>query len=76
MWHANSHDFFALLLGEVQTTNPSSLALALMGIVTFLCYQILARPGHEHRKALPRGQAFAKPKAAAEASPREERRVA
>jgi hypothetical protein len=76
-WHeASPADFLGQLLGEVQTTDPSSLALAIVGIVTLLWYQILARPGHERRETPSRRQAIAKPPAAAAASPTKERRVA
>lgn len=63
------------LVGEIPTTNPSSLVLSLVGIFTFLAYQILARPGHVRRFDLPRGQVTAKPQAAEEITT-EERRVA
>jgi hypothetical protein len=62
------------LAAVTEPTNPSSLALAVVGIGTFLCYQFLARPGHEHRRPI----AMAKPQAAlsaVEVAP-EERRVA
>jgi hypothetical protein len=57
-----------------EPTNPSSLVLAGVGIAAYLCYQILARPGHEGR----RPTVIAKPQAVAtvvEAAP-DERRVA
>lgn len=74
-WHAISLDCFALLLGVVPTTNPSSLTLAIVGIGTFLlCYQIFARPGHERRHASRGEPTIAEPRAA-ETWP-EERRVA
>jgi hypothetical protein len=76
VWNAISHDCFAQLLAEVQTTNPSSLTLALVGIVTYFCYQVFARPGQDRSKVLRRGQSDAKPPASVAESPTEERRVA
>ena len=65
-WHEiPTVDSLWQLLGAVQTTDPSSLELALVGIVTFLCYQILARSDHERRGVGKRERSIAKPQAAA-----------
>ena len=62
-------------LGAVaQPTNPSSFTLAFVGVGTFLCYQILARPGHGRRRPFDLGQPAAKPQATTAAT--EDRRVA
>ena len=34
-------------------TNPSSFVLALVGIVSWLSYEMHVRPGHEHRPRQP-----------------------
>ena len=63
-----------LLAAVAEPTNPSSLVLACVGIGTFLCYRLLARPGHQGRRPI----IIAKPQAvvtAVEIST-EERRVA
>ncbi len=57
-----------------QPTNPSSFTLAFVGVGTFLCYQILARPGHGRRGPVDLGQPAAKPQATTAAT--EDRRVA
>jgi hypothetical protein len=57
---------FGPLLGEMLTTDPTSLELALVGVVTLLGYEILARPGHAHRNDLSRGQRMAEPPATVE----------
>ena len=58
----------------VEPANPSSFTLAIVGVGTFLCYQILARPGHERRRPGDLSQLAAKPQATAAAT--EDRRVA
>ena len=70
LWDSVGRDLAAVS----EPTNPSSLVLACVGIVVYLCYQILARPGHEGR----RPTIVAQPQAvetAVEVAP-EERRVA
>ncbi len=57
-----------------QPTNPSSFTLAFVGVGTFLCYQILARPGHGRRWLIDLDQPAAKPQATAATT--EDRRVA
>jgi len=61
-----------------QPTNPSSFVLAFVGVVTFLCYQHLARPGRGGRSSIDQARPIVKPRAtSAEAeAPREDRRVA
>jgi hypothetical protein len=62
------------LAAVTEPTNPSSLVLACVGMGTFLCYRLLARPGHQGRRPI----IIAKPQAvviAVEVST-EERRVA
>lgn len=66
---------FGPLLGEIQTTNPTSLELAIVGIVTFLGYEIVARPGHARRNDALREQTPATSQAAEEPVA-EQRRVA
>ena len=60
-----------LLLSAVKTTNPSSFTLASVGVVVYLSYQVLVRPGHARRCTLPMTRPVAKPQAVGE-----QRRVA
>jgi hypothetical protein len=62
------------LAAVTEPTNPSSLVLACVGIGTFLCYQLLASPGHQGGRPI----IIAKPRAAVIAVEisTEERRVA
>ena len=59
-----------------EPTNPSSFTLALVGVTTYLCYQILVRPGHERRRTLESVSPIATPEVTAEAAATEDRRVA
>ena len=40
-----------LIAAAKEPTNPASITLALVGVMTFLCYQLFARPGHAQRRA-------------------------
>lgn len=60
-----------------EPTNPSSFTLALVGVTTYLFYQILVRPGHERRRTLESASSNAKPQTTTKAAAAtEDRRVA
>ncbi len=75
-WHEISlvESIWRLLGAVAEPTNPSSFTLAFVGVGTFLCYQILARPGHGRRWLIDLDQPAAKPQATAATT--EDRRVA
>lgn len=59
-----------------EPTNPSSFILAIVGVGTYLCYQILARPGRERSRPIDSSQSATNLQAASAEAVREERRVA
>ncbi len=79
-WHEITlvEPIWRLLGATAEPTNPSSFVLAFVGVGTFLCYQLLARPGHGSRRPVDLGQVIAKPQAAVIAveDATEDRRVA
>jgi len=75
-WHELSlvESIWRLLGTVTESTNPSSFTLAFVGVGTFLCYQVLARPEHGRRRPVDLAQPAAKPQVTTAAT--EDRRVA
>lgn len=62
---------FPQLLADLPTTDPTSRQLALLGVVTYLVFEVLARPSHRRSNRLERDSRKRKPSA-----PLTQRRVA
>ena len=79
-WHDITlvESVWSLQAAAAKPTNPSSFVLAVVGVVTYLCYHIIARPGYERRRPLDASETLAKPQTAGveAAAATEERRVA
>ena len=73
-----AESYWQPIVAATEPTNPSSFTLAVVGVGTFLCYRILARPGHGRRRLLEMAQPDATTQAnvATTEAAAEERRVA
>ena len=64
-----------LIAAAKEPTNPASITLALVGVITFISFQLFARPGHALRRTDEIASQSGPPPAEAEPAA-EDRRVA